>query len=321
MKNYLSDVEGLKVGHCHDIDMGKGLTIVLAEEGATPGVDVRGSAPGTRETDLIESEKLVDKVHAIVLSGGSAFGLDAAGGVMKFLEEKGIGFNTPFGIVPVVSQAVIYDLSSGDPKKRPDAKMGYMACQNANSDQALRGTVGGGYGATVSKTMGWDKAIKSGLGSASINHGDLVVSALVVVNALGDIYDGNTQITGPFDREKRKLYSSLDFIKNAQIGFSNTNTTIGIIATNARLDKAKANKLASMGHDAYARAIRPVHTMSDGDTVFALATNKVDCDNFDLLLVLGVQAMEEAILDAIKSAESANGYPSIKSLNLDNTNK
>lgn len=312
MINYLTDVEGIKVGHCHDEKMGKGVTVVISEKGATPGVDVRGSAPGTRETDLIESEKLVDKIHAVVLSGGSAFGLDAASGVMKYLDENNIGFKTPFGIVPVVSQAVIYDLSSGDPKMRPDANMGYKACLSASEKENRRGCIGAGFGATVSKTMGWDKAIKSGLGSASVKHGDLVVSALVVVNALGDIYKGDKQITGPYSKKDKKMYSSLEYIKGAPIGFSNTNTTIGLIATNAKLDKSKANKLANMGHDAYARAIRPVHTMSDGDTVFSLATNKVDCDNFDLLLVLAVQVMEEAILDAIYNAYTVNGYMAIK---------
>lgn len=316
MINYLTDVEGIKVGHCHDEEMGKGVTVIIAEEGATPGVDVRGSAPGTRETDLIQSEKLVDKIHAVVLSGGSAFGLDASSGVMKYLDERDIGFKTPFGIVPVVSQAVIYDLSSGDPKKRPDANMAYKACQNASSKEDRRGCVGAGFGATVSKTMGWDKAIKSGLGSASIKHGDLVVSALVVVNALGDIYKGDKQITGPYDKNEGKLYSSLEYIKNANIGFSNTNTTIGVIATNASLDKAKANKLANMGHDAYARTIRPVHTMSDGDAVFSLSTNKVNCDNFDLLLVLAVQAMEEAVHDAIYKAKSLNGYTAISDIKI-----
>lgn len=311
MKNYLTDVEEIMVGHYHDDKMGKGVTAIICKEGATPGVDVRGSAPGTRETDLIESEKLVDKIHGLVLSGGSAYGLDAASGVMKYLEEQGIGFNTPFGIVPIVSQAVIYDLCSGDPKKRPDLQMGYKAALNATSKENLRGCVGAGFGATVSKTMGWDKAIKSGLGSATVKHGDLIVSAMVVVNALGDIYDGNEQITGPFDKNEGLMHSSLDYIKKSEIGFSNTNTTIGVIATNAKLDKSKANKLASMGHDAYARCIRPVHTMSDGDTVFSLATNKKEDYNFDLLLVLGVQAMEEAIHDAIYSAESKNGYISI----------
>lgn len=311
MKNYLTDVEGIKVGHCHDEVMGKGVTAIICEEGATPGVDVRGSAPGTRETDLIESEKLVDKIHSVVLSGGSAFGLDASSGVMKYLDEKEIGFNTPFGIVPVVSQAVIYDLSSGDPKLRPNLEMGYKAAAKASEDEVSRGCIGGGYGATISKTMGWDKAIKSGLGSASVSHGNLVVSAMVVVNALGDIYDGKEQITGPFDKESNTMYSSLEFMRQASIGFSNTNTTIGVIATNAKLTKPMANKLASMGHDSYARTIRPVHTMSDGDTVFTLGTNKVDCENFDLLLVLAVEAMDKAILDAVESAESINGYISI----------
>lgn len=311
MKNYLTDVEGIKVGHAQDQEMGKGVSVIICEEGATPGVDVRGSAPGTRETDLIESEKLVDKVYAIVLSGGSAFGLDAASGVMKYLDEKNIGFQTPFGIVPVVSQAVIYDLSSGNPKLRPNLQMGYEACENASYDENTRGCIGGGLGATVSKTMGWDKAIKSGLGSHTVTNGDLVVSALVVVNALGDIYDGESQLTGPYDRDKKKLYSSLEYLKGANIGFTNTNTTIGVIATNATLTKPMANKLASMGHDSYARAIRPVHTMSDGDTVFALATNKVQATNFDLILVMAVEAMEKAIIDAVKSSEEKNGYISM----------
>ena len=314
MKSYITDVDGIKVGHCHDEKMGKGVTVIIAEEGATPGVDVRGSAPGTRETDLIESEKFVDKIHALVLSGGSAYGLDAAGGVMKYLEEKSIGFQTPFSIVPIVSQAVIYDLNSGDPKSRPNSDMAYKACVDA-SDEASRGCVGAGFGATVSKVMGWDKAIKSGLGSYSIEHNGIVVSALVVVNALGDIYDGNTQITGPYDEESKTMYSTIDFIKNNKVGFTNTNTTIGVIATNAKLNKAMANKLASIGHNGYARAIRPVHTMSDGDTIFALATNKVELENFDLLLTLAVEAMEAAIKDAVNSASSANGYKSIKEVN------
>lgn len=311
MKSYLTDVDGIKVGHAHNDEMSKGVTVIICEDGATPGVDVRGSAPGTRETDLMESEKLVDRVHAIVLSGGSAYGLDASSGVMKYLEEENIGFATPFAVVPVVSQAVIYDLSSGNPSNRPNSSTGYEACMNATDYENRRGCIGAGLGATVSKTMGWDKAIKSGLGSSSIIHGDLVVSALVVVNALGDIYDGNKQITGPFDRENNRLLSSLEFIKGNKVGFSNTNTTIGVLATNAKLTKPMANKLASIGHNAYARAIRPVHTMSDGDTIFALGTNKVELENFDLLLTLAVEAMEKAILDAVYSANSMNGYISI----------
>ncbi|NLW51922.1 MAG: P1 family peptidase [Tissierellia bacterium] len=314
MKNYLTDVEGIKVGHFHDLDMGKGVSVIICEDGATPGVDVRGSAPGTRETDLMQSEKLVDRVHAIVLSGGSAYGLDASSGVMRFLEENNIGFQTPFALVPVVSQAVIYDLNSLDPGKRPNGQMGYDAAKNANIDQIQRGCVGAGLGATCSKTMGWDKAIKSGLGSNSVRHGDLVVSALVVVNALGDIYEAETQLTGPYDRETKTLFNSLDVLKSTNIGFTNTNTTIGVIATNAKLTKPMANKLAQIGHNAYAKAIRPVHTMSDGDTIFALGTNKLECENFDLLLALAVETMEKAIVDAVKSANSMHGYLAYKDI-------
>lgn len=312
MKSYLTDVEGIKVGHYQDEEMGKGVTVIIAEEGATPGVDVRGSAPGTRETDLIESEKLVDKVHAVVLSGGSAYGLDAATGVMKYLEENEIGFQTPFSIVPIVTQAVIYDLNSKNPKLRPNADMGYKACKNASINEDRKGCVGAGLGATVSKVMGWDKAIKSGLGSYTVEHNGLVVSSLVVVNALGDIYDGNVQITGPYDKSSKNMYSTIDFIKDNKVGFTNTNTTIGVIATNAKLNKPMANKLAAIGHNGYARAIRPVHTMSDGDTIFSLATNKIEVENFDLLLTLAVESMEEAIKDAVNSASTANGYKSIK---------
>lgn len=315
MKNYLTDITGLKVGHAHDSKMGKGVTVVLAENGATPGVDVRGSAPGTRETDLIKSEKLVDKIHAIVLSGGSAYGLEASSGVMDYLEERGIGFETPYGIVPIVSQAVIYDLSSGGPKLRPDKAMGYLAAQNAKETEESRGTIGAGYGAIVSKTMGFDMAVKSGLGSATVKVGDLIVSALVILNSLGDIYQGETQITGPYNTNENRMYNSLHYIKNNKIGFSNTNTTIGVVATNARLDKAKANKLASVAHNGYARSIRPVHTLSDGDTVFSLATGEIDEDNFDLVLTLAVEAVENAVIDAIYSARSENGYLSINDIN------
>lgn len=317
MKSYLTDIDGIQVGHCHDEKMGKGVTVIICEEGATPGVDVRGSAPGTRETDLIESEKAVDRIHSVVLSGGSAFGLDASSGVMQYLEEKKIGFKTPFSLVPIVSQAVIYDLNSGDSKLRPDKTMGYKAAERASSTEASRGCVGAGFGASVSKSLGWDKAIKSGLGSYTIKFGALYVSALVVVNALGDIYKGGKQLTGPYDRTEKKMYSAYDALKKANIGFNNTNTTIGVIATNGILTKPMANKLASMGHDGYARAIKPVHTMSDGDTVFALATNKVEVENFDLLLALAADAMELAIHDAIESSESVNGYISYNDMKKD----
>lgn len=315
MRNYITDIEGIEVGHFQDETMGKGLTVILARDGASPGVDVRGSAPGTRETDLIQSEKLVDRIHAVVLSGGSAFGLDASSGVMAYLEEIGIGMQTPFAKVPIVSQAVIYDLNSGQSNLRPNKEMGYQAAKTAKVDEDRRGSVGAGLGATVSKAMGFDKAMKGGLGSATKSYKDIYVSALVVVNALGDVYDGEKQLTGPYDKKTKQMHRTVDFLLENKVGFSNTNTTIGVIATNAKLNKAQANKLASMGHDAFARAIYPVHTMSDGDTVFAMATNKVDVELFDALLVLAVDAMEEAIIDAIKSAESRQRYLSYSELN------
>lgn len=315
MKNYLTDIEGIKVGHVHDREMGKGVTVIICEQGASPGVDVRGSAPGTRETDLIKSEKLVDKIHAVVLSGGSAYGLEASSGVMQYLEENDIGFETPYGIVPIVSQAVIYDLSSGDPKLRPDKHMGYLAAKNASESETGRGCIGGGFGAIVSKAMGFDMAVKSGLGSATVKVGDLKVSALVVLNSLGDIYQGDKQICGPYSINENKIYNSLEFLKSSKIGFTNTNTTIGVVATNATLDKAQANKLASVAHNGYARTIRPVHTQSDGDTIFTLATCEIYEDNIDLILALAVEAVEKAIIDAIESASSANGYLCIKDIN------
>ncbi|MGF0040450.1 P1 family peptidase [Peptoniphilaceae bacterium SGI.131] len=318
LKNYLTDIDGIKVGHAGSEEGATGVTVIFSEEAMTGGVDVRGSAPGTRETDLFKSEKTVDRVNAIVLSGGSAYGLAASSGVMKYLEEHDIGFDTPFGKVPIVSQAVIYDLNIGDRRVRPDAKMGYEACMNASVEEKSRGNIGAGSGACISKTLGFDKAIKSGLGAKTLFFGDLKVSALVCLNAFGDIYDGNKQVSGPYDRREGKMYKAMDALKLSNIGFSNTNTTIGVIATNADLTKSMANKLAQVGHNAYARKIFPVHTMSDGDTIFALSTNKVKNINFDLVLSLGVMAMEEAILDAVKSAESAFGYISISEIEAAN---
>lgn len=313
MENYLTDVSGLKVGHAAYEEAHTGVTVVIAEEGATAGVDVRGSAPGTREIALLSPYKTVDKVNAIVLSGGSAYGLDASTGVMKYLEEHDIGLETGFAKVPIVSQAVLYDLNIGDPKIRPDANLGYQACVNASSKENRCGLIGAGAGATVSKVMGFDKAMKSGLGSYSIRSGDLVVSALVVPNALGDIYADNKQLTGPYAKEKNKLYNSLELMKNFNPNFQITNTTLAIVATNASFDKAMANKIAQVSHNAYAKAIRPVHTMNDGDTIFSLCTNEIKA-NVDLVMLLAVEALEKAIARAIYASESVAGYIAYKDL-------
>lgn len=316
MKNYLTDVEGIKVGHAQSYDAMTGCSVIICENGATGGLDVRGSAPGTRETDIFKAEKLVDKVHAVVLSGGSAFGLEASTGVANFLEENNIGFDVGVTKVPIVSQAVLFDLIIGDYKVRPDKEMGYRAAKAASSEEDSRGNVGAGTGATVGKALGPNLAMKGGLGSASIKVGQLVVAALVAVNAVGDIYENKKQIAGPYNIKEERLYSTMDYMKAKQneIGFSNTNTTIGVIATNASLTKPQANKVAQVAHNGYARAINPVHTMSDGDSIFAMATNKIEA-NMDLVSQLAAEVMELAIIDGIKNAKSYKNNLSWQEIN------
>ncbi len=315
---YLTDVEGIKVGHSHSEKGITGCTVVICEEGATGGVDVRGSAPGTRETDLFKAEKMIDRVHAVVLAGGSAFGLDAASGVMKYLEEKDVGFDVGVTRVPIVSSAVIFDLGIGDFNIRPDKDMGYMAAKGANRHGNVQGNVGAGMGATVGKILGPKNAMKSGLGSASIKIGDLTVAALVVANSFGDIYDfkTNKQIAGPYDYKEDKLLNTLDIMKasNADLGFNLSNTTIGIIATNAILTKAECNKVSQIAHNGYARSINPVHTMVDGDTIFSTATNKVKAD-INLVGVLAAEVMSMAITNGIIFADGIEGLKSYSDIN------
>lgn len=302
---YITDVEGIKVGHKENLEAMTGCTVIIAEDGATGGIDVRGSAPGTRETDLFQDKKTVDKVHSIVLAGGSAFGLDASSGVMKFLEENGIGFDVGIAKVPIVSSAVIFDLGIGNKMVRPDFQMGYEAAKLASTKEKRQGNVGAGTGATVGKVMGMDFSMKSGLGSASVSLGDLVVGAIVSVNAVGDVFDfrDNSKIAGVYDYGNDKFLDTNEIIKSGFLQrYSGMNTTIGVIATNAILSKAQGNKLAEMGHNAYARCINPVHTTMDGDTVFALGTNKVEAD-INLVGILGVEAMMRAIVNGIKSAK------------------
>ena len=292
---YITDVEGIKVGHAQSFEGMTGCTVIICEEGATGGVDVRGSAPGTRETDLLKSENLVERIHSVVLAGGSAFGLASSNGVMKYLEENGIGLDVGVTKVPIVVSAVIFDLWLGDSKIRPDEKMGYEAAKAATEFNTDRGVVGAGTGASVGKALGPSFAMKSGLGSASIKVGDLVVAALVVVNALGDIYNDGIQIAGPY--KDGKLLSTLELMKEGySSGFANTNTTIGVITTNAILTKAEANKVSQVAHDGMARAINPVHTMMDGDTVFTMATGKVKGD-INLVSQLAAEVFQKAIYD------------------------
>lgn len=300
---YITDVDGIKIGHEESSEGMTGCTVIICEEGATGGVDVRGSAPGTRETDLFKAEKMVDKIHAVVLAGGSAFGLEASSGVMDYLEENGVGFDVGVTKVPIVASAVIFDLLIGDPKIRPDKNMGYRAAMSATKEEDRQGSVGCGKGATVGKILGPDNAMKSGLGSATVRSGNLVVSAIVTVNSFGDIFHKNTQIAGVYDYKNSKLLNTESIMKQStdRIQFSNTNTTIGVVATNAILTKAEGNKVAQTAHNGLARTINPVHTAVDGDTIFVMATNRIQAD-INLVAMLSAEAVEKAVVNAVNAA-------------------
>lgn len=297
-EGYITDIEGIKIGHAQDFEAGTGVTVLVAPEGNTASVDVRGGGPGTRETDLLAAENSVQGVNALVLSGGSAYGLAASIGVVEGLEIDGLGYKVPAGIVPIVPQAILYDLDYKSYKIRPDRKMGLEAYKNTSYKENRQGIIGAGTGATVGKALGMDYAMKSGLGSATIEIGQLKISALVAVNAMGDIFDyeKGKQIGGI--RKDGKFISSLDVFKDYLAKPGQLNTTIGIIATNAILDKRELKKLASMTHNGYARSINPVHTMYDGDTIFSLATNKVKAD-INLVGSFAAQVMSRAIANAI----------------------
>ncbi len=310
-------VPGLKIGHYTDLKALTGCTVIIAKDGAVGGVDVRGGAPGTRETDLLRPVHLVDRVHAIVLSGGSAFGLSAATGVMRYLEEQGIGFDVGVANVPIVPSAVLFDLMVGDPKVRPGEEEGYKACEVATSEWPKEGNVGAGTGATVGKGFGMRGITKSGFGAYKIEVGELVVAALVAVNAFGDVVNPNTGkiIAGTRDENGAFVGTRNLMKKVSPKGFEEAikNTTIGLIATNAILTKDEVNKIAQMGHDGFARAIIPVHTMFDGDTIFALATGKVKTElDVTAIGALGVEAMEEAILRAVRHALPVAGIPNFE---------
>lgn len=306
-KGYITDVPGIKVGHSQNFEGMTGCTVVICEEGAVAGVDVRGSAPGTRETDLLKPEKLVDRIHAVILSGGSAFGLDAAPGVMKYLEERGIGFDVGVTKIPITCGAVIFDLNIGDYKIRPDAKMGYEACLKASKKENRQGNIGVGTGATVGKILGPENAMKSGLGSASIQIGEVWVGAIVAVNSFGDVYEYKTNklIAGTIDRKTKKLLNTYNLMKENKttMGFPMNNTTIGVVATNAIINKAQANKIAQMAQNGLARAINPIHTMFDGDTIFTMSTCKVEAD-VNLVGTLASEVMAMAIVNGVMHASS-----------------
>ena len=316
----LTAVAGLKVGH-RTLEMRPtGCTVVLAEGGAVAGVDVRGSAPGTRETDLLNPLNLVDQVHAIVLSGGSAFGLDAASGVMRYLEERKIGFPTAYGVVPIVPAAILFDLGVGDPKVRPGADCGYAAALSASSGAVEEGNVGAGAGATVGKMTGMDRAMKGGIGSAAITLPDgLVVAALVAVNAYGDVIEPATGrvVAGVRTADGRGLADARVLLRAgaAQRKPIGENSTIGVVATNAKLTKTQAAKVAQMAHDGLARAITPVHSLADGDTLFALATGTLAGEaDVSRVGALAAEAVSDAVLRAVRAARSLPGLPAARDI-------
>lgn len=314
MAGQLSDVAGLRVGHFTDTRRPTGCTVVLCEQGAVAGVDVRGAAPGTRETDLLRPENTVQQVHAILLSGGSAFGLDAASGVMRWLRERGHGLQVGPACVPIVPGAVLFDLWLGDPTITPDAAAGYAACEAAN-DQADMGSVGAGSGATVGKLFGPQQAMKGGIGSASLRLDGITIAALVAVNAVGDVIDPATGqlIAGARGRDGRPVGTMAALKAGQKPGrlLTGANTTIGVIATDAQLDKAQATKLAQMSHDGLARSINPVHTPSDGDVMFALATGGTRRSaDLTWLGALAAEVTAQAVLSAVRSATGLPGLPS-----------
>jgi L-aminopeptidase/D-esterase-like protein len=322
----ITDVAGLKVGHYTDPRRPTGVTVILTEEGATAGVDVRGAAPGTRETDLLNPQNLVQQVHAIVLAGGSAFGLEAATGVVRYLEERKIGFSTGVAQVPIVPAAILFDLGVGDAKIRPDAAAGYKACEAATTKPPQEGNVGAGAGATVGKAFGMQRAMKGGVGTASIKVTDkqtgatLTVGAIVAVNAVGDVSDPATGkiLAGVRTSDGKALLGTMKAILRGEALpplFGGTATTIGVVATDAKLDKAQCAKVAQMAHDGLARTINPVHTMFDGDTLFALATDKSgQTGNVTLIGALAAEAMAQAIVRAVKAAQGIAGLPSANDL-------
>ncbi|MDU4934086.1 MAG: P1 family peptidase [Peptostreptococcaceae bacterium] len=316
MYNNILDVKGLKVGQVQDEDGLTGCTVVICEEGAVCGVDVRGSAPGTRETDLLDPINMIQKVHAVVLSGGSAFGLESTCGVSQYLEERNIGFDVGVAKVPIVVGAVLFDLAAGDPKCRPDKKMGYKACEMASDTVLKQGNYGAGCGATVGKIKGPEYAMKGGIGSYSIKlDNGLVVSALIAVNAFGDVYEDGNVIAGVLDNTKTKVLNSYELMKQGvnKGGFSIDNTTIGIVATNAKLDKAGCKKISQMAHDGYARAIFPIHTPHDGDTIFTMATGEIETD-ITLLGSIAAEVVEKSIVNAIKNASDVKNILSYKNI-------
>jgi len=315
----IKDIQNFAIGQVQNFDAATGCTVIICEEGAVCGVDVRGGSPGTRDTDALNPINNRKTVHAVLLSGGSSFGLDAAGGVMKYLEERKIGRDVGVTVVPNVCAAILFDLKCGDYKIRPDEKMGYEACINAFSNKTFKsGNFGAGTGATIGKIRGGAYAMKGGIGKSSFRHENLFVGAIMAVNCVGDIFDSKTGkiLAGALADDGKTFIDSESVILDEyerKTDFFSGNTIIGCIITNAKLDKAQATKLASLGQNGLARAVRPAHSVYDGDTVFAMCTGEVST-TLDAVGILAAMAVEEAIIDAVKNADSLGGFPALKDL-------
>lgn len=315
----ITDVPGVKVGHAENREGITGCSVILVEDGAVCGVDVRGSAPGTRETDALDPINEIQQVHGICLAGGSAFGLDAATGVMHYLEEQGVGVDAGVTKIPIVPSAVLFDLFIGDAHIRPSAQMGYEAAKNAKIGAFVNGNIGAGYGATVGKLAGPQFCMKGGLGSSSLIGKDgLIVGAMVAVNAVGDVKDPTTRTTiaGARNRATGQWLDSCSYLEEhgQSQALAGTNTTIGVVAMNAKLTKAEAKKIAQLAQNALARTIYPVHTMLDGDTIFVLGTGQQSYP-VDYIGHLATKVVEEAIIAGVKGAtqlEDVESYISIQ---------
>lgn len=315
----ITEFENLKIGQAENAEAGTGCTVLLlGPEGAPAGLDVRGGGPASRESELLKPMAAAGVIHAILLSGGSAFGLDAAGGVMRYLEERNIGFDVGVAKVPLVCQSCLFDLTVADAHTRPDAAMAYEACCHAETGNYQDGNFGAGTGATVGKLLGMEHCMKSGIGSYAVQIGDLKVGALVAVNALGDVYDwkNGCKVAGLLADDRKTFLDTeqvacqkIDVVENKFVA----NTTLGVVITNAKFDKTRLCKIAGMAHDGYARAIRPVHTTADGDSIYAVSLGTVQADQ-DVVGALGAQVMAEAILRAVRAARPAYGLPAVSEL-------
>lgn len=312
----INSIGGFKIGHAQSEEHATGTTVIVCEEKAICGVDIRGGGPASRETELLNTNMSNDGINALFLSGGSAYGLDAAGGIMKYLEEKGKGVAVGDSVVPIVVGSCIFDLSCGDPSFRPDAKMGYSACVNSEENVEMQGNVGGGCGATVGKFMGVERSMKSGLGTYAVEINGVKIGAVVIVNAIGDVYevDSKKELAGLLSYDKTQMVSSEEeiFKMLSLAAASPQNTTIGAVITNAKMDKAQANKLARMASNGLIRTIRPVNTSMDGDSMYALSVGNVDF-NQDILGSIASYVTAKAINNAVLNADPAYGLKSAKS--------